>query len=176
METLPSLSGYVFWLLTHQETEKRIRAIMDGLRAWVEFPDFRPHVTLADTEIRNPDTLRQIADQLANMHTPIRIQSEKIDWEEHPYRCLYIKLKKNKVLMDIRQQAFRLMKKDQNAELYRPHISLVYGVLKEREKMKLGKTVDFPENTEIVLNQIAICRVSGTPDKWEIVHQSSLEQ
>ncbi|MEX0771308.1 MAG: 2'-5' RNA ligase family protein [Balneolaceae bacterium] len=151
---------------------------MNRLRTKVDFPDFKPHVTLASVIGQTELTpLQQIAEQLAQSFAPFRVQSEKISGEEHPYRCLYIKLKKSRLLLDIRQMVFRQMNRsEEDAQFYNPHISLVYGTLKKNEKKRLAEEVDFPENTEIVLNRIAICHVAGTPKDWKIAFQDDLNK
>lgn len=114
MESLPALSGYVYWLLTDPVTEERIHTNMNRLRTKVEFPYFMPHVTLTavfgQTELTS---IRQNAERIAHNFAPIRVQSEMISGEEHPYRCLYIKLKKSRPLLNIRRMAFRLMNRNE---------------------------------------------------------------
>lgn len=146
---------------------------MTVLHSKVNFPEFTPHVTLADAG--NEDDLKSmkgIADRISQMHRPIRVKLDKISWEEKPYRCLYIKIIKNKKLLQVRNSVFNRVQSKENGTPYNPHISLVYGTLEEREKQSLSKLVDISGLNDISLNHIAICRTIGTPENWKIVYKN----
>jgi len=145
---------------------------MTSLREQVDTPEFKPHVTLAEAGNRMElKSMKRVADRIAGSYSPIITRVDKIAWESHPYRCLYIKIKENESLLQMRREVLWLTERGWKDTLYNPHISLLYGSLNQQEKRKLAEEIDVSERWEIELNQIAIYHVSGTPEGWKLLNQ-----
>lgn len=171
---LPSIHGYVYWLLLSDESSQVVEEWIEKLKKKIPIPPFAPHLTLS----RIPDEpgeyeLPAIAGSIASKYPAIHLEADGLDGKQHPYRSLYIKISPSVRLLSLRSELISLLRTEKEPG-YNPHISLVYGSLKENEREKLKEEINLRPGTRFLADRLALVKLEGTPRQWSIIHTQKL--
>lgn len=171
---LPAIHGYVFWLLLSDESSQIVEEWVDKLKKKIPIPPFAPHLTLS----RVPDEpveheLLAIAGSIASQCPAIHLEADGLDGKQHPYRSLYIKISPSARLLSLRSELISRLQTEKEPG-YNPHISLVYGNLKENEREKLKEVIDLRPGTRFLADRLALIKLEGTPRQWTVIHTQKL--
>jgi len=164
---LPALDGYVLWLLPDHPSEIRLREPIERISKTVNAYPFHPHITIGNVPDIDSGKLTHLLPQIADGIEPFVIQAKSVECRENPYQKLIIVLESHSRLLKVADSIDRIFGKE-FGKRDDHHISILYADLHcselstERENLKKSFSKSF------AINKIALTRLKGTPDEWEI--------
>jgi len=171
---LPPVYGYVIWLLLSKESNRDIKTWMKRLREKTESPFFVHHLTLVRPSDRiDEQQIIEEIEKIADQQELLRLSVTGIEGKKSPYRAFYLKIKPSDSLLALHSKLETSIGEPGNKE-FNPHVSLLYGSLSDNKYDELKKEIQLPDQYQMTGNSLAVVRLDGTPDQWNIVHQSTL--
>lgn len=144
---------YCIWL-TFDSSD--LSEIISKLARKYNGPVFQPHCTLiGKTDISLP-RMKSAIINLMNNFKPIEVHPGKIGYTDNIWRSLYIELKEKKMLTKWHEHICDLLSINFDND-YLPHISLMYNTVSEKEKIKIGETLQLKSVYEIHSIQVIDC-------------------
>lgn len=144
---------YCIWL-TFDSSD--LSEIISKLARKYNGPVFQPHCTLIDkTDISLP-RMKSAIINLMNHFNPIEVHPRKIGYTDNVWRALYIELKEKPILTKWHEHICDLLSINSDND-YLPHISLMYNTVSEKEKIKIGETLQLKSVYKIHSIQVIDC-------------------
>lgn len=161
------------WLQFTPEINTRLSNIIQLISNRLSSPVFSPHLTLLSPFVL--DTKSAIANTqfLAQTHQPICITCKDIEYQNSFFRSLYIRIELNKDLNKLRVAAEQLFN-FQAAELFSPHVSLVYGNFALEIKTAIARELVHSYPTELIITELVVVNTANPVDKWKPVFTQTL--
>ena len=152
------------------ETRRYLRELIEELAQREGTPAFEPHMTVIHRiEGREGPLCDRITD-LAGHLSPIALALAPPRTESHYFRSLYLPVHPNPGVGRIRQLASRAFDHTPpEDEVFQPHFSLLYGDIPEESKQRLIAAVGDRLPQQVFCDQVALYRLSGSPDVWSVV-------
>jgi 2'-5' RNA ligase len=135
-------------LIPSKNDENYLNKIIRNLGIHYHAPIFIPHLTIFADTIIEPETLKSIADEVFKSVKPFKVKVKKINHSEAFFKTVFIEFHLNKDLKNL----FTILSKktDKRAfSTFKPHISLIYKNMPEKERLKIIKTLNIKEEFEI---------------------------
>lgn len=134
---------------------------------------FEPHVTLiGEIAIREQEAITK-TQCLAKKLRPFTISLTEVACLGEYFRCVFIKAQKTAKLMNANLTARALFKQD-NDEVYIPHLSLIYGDLIPSVKKQIIKKIGQRSNVNFIANRITLYYTNGQPQSWHAILEAPL--
>ena len=111
--------------------------IKDIVNSNLKGPNFEIHITLTGPLLKYTSKTIQILKKISLETKSFRLNVQNYNLNNEKYTALYVKIKKNNELINLRnnlEKKFKIKSSD-----YNPHISLYYGTEKKQKKIKLMK-------------------------------------
>lgn len=124
------------WLVPQKNDEKELSSIIDNLAKENDSPVFTPHLTLiGDTNIGFEDIKSAVDEVFANQK-PFTIKTQKVSKSELFFKTVFIEFDVNETLRNLFQTLSQRTDK-RSIDNFKPHISLIYKLMPEDEKVKI---------------------------------------
>lgn len=171
---MSAASRFSLWLLLPREAQERFQALIARLSARLGTPAFEPHITLLGGLTGAEEDWRQRTRALAGAIKSFEVRLLAVTWLDEYYRCLFVEVTQSRALLDAHQTARKVF--DQRPETgFYPHLSLVYGDLKEHEKEAIVDEIGRYFDESIRIEELALYDTSGgTPPAWRCVERRRL--
>ena len=136
-------------------------------------PQFEPHVTLiGELAISKQDAITN-TQRLAKMTKPFTIFLQEVTYLDEYFRCVFIKAERTEGLKSANLNARGLFKQNK-AEEYMPHLSLVYGNLTLKQKEQVIKDIGRKSSTNFAVDRITLYYTKGQPNNWYPILEATL--
>jgi 2'-5' RNA ligase len=173
---LPSLYGYVVWLLLSAESSRTVENWIGILAEETGSPVFKPHLTLARIPVQvGFNEMQRITDNLAKSFNPVNLNVTGTEYGTSPYQSFFLKINMDYPLRSLHSSLLESINNNNSDHDFNPHISLHYGYLTESGKDNLKHIIQIPEDINMRGDCLALVKLNGKPDKWSIVHKSLLK-
>ncbi|MCR4330845.1 MAG: hypothetical protein NUV49_03115 [Patescibacteria group bacterium] len=117
--------GYSVWLVPEGAVGEYLQRVISDLSMKYETPTFEPHVTLISGMDRETEALEYTV-QIARRLRPFYIELGVPQRGDKYFRSLFAEVKETPELMEANKVAQKVCGKK---EIYKPHLSLLYGEL-----------------------------------------------
>lgn len=140
-------------------------------------PVFSPHVTLLGGLNASETELVPLMNTLASSVHPFEINLTKAGYLNTYYQSLFIYVEQNEGLAHLHKNACRIFDcPDEYENDYRPHLSLLYGDLLQKDKEKILNNIGREFHIQFSVNKLILVRTEDGPDTWKRVHTSMFKQ
>lgn len=168
-------SVFSVWLVPQEE--KELSKIVKNLAQRYDSPAFIPHLTLLGGTTINFDNLRSTIDEVFEDERPFVIKKTKLNQSKLFFKTVFIEFE----LSDTLKKLFlELSKKTDKIGLenFKPHISLIYKLMPEDEKIRIIENLDV-KNNFIVDSAYIVSPKKGDADfldveGWRVLYKKSL--
>ncbi len=162
----PSAIGYSIWLEFDIQSTSLIRQIIEDLRSKFKSPLFDPHLTLLPgIEDDENELISNFSHFVMDLNSfPIEIES--FDHSDEFYKCVFMKVKKSNVLMDLYSKSKLFLKKGGD-KVFNPHISLIYAYLSVDERAKIVEDLRVYNFNLVEVKKISLVKTIGEPSDWK---------
>ena len=158
--------GFWIWGQFENEDKDYINYLKKKVQSKLISPLFEPHITLAGPfdviDISFIDKIKGIS----LSHKSISLNLLQYEFENEKFRSFYIAVNKSNRLFNIRYEISQKYKFDIN-KVYKPHISLSYGVHLNHLKRELINELPVLKKT-ILVKKISIVDVNENINSWKI--------
>lgn len=161
-------SKYSLWLEPSGNIAYKLQERIRKLSKENGTPLFSPHVTLLGSLYASETELIPLADTLASSVEPFELELTKTGYRDTFYQSLFIHVKENSQLRELRNNACRLF--DCNEDEYMPHLSLLYGDLSRNEKERILNIIGREYYVRFSVNNMILMQTDGKPHQWRKVH------
>lgn len=161
-------SKYSLWLEPSGNIAYKLQERIKKLSEENGTPLFSPHVTLLGSLNASETELIPLADTLASSAEPFELELTKAGYLDTFYQSLFIHVKENSPLKELRKNACRLF--DCSEDEYMPHLSLLYGDLSRNEKERILNIIGREYYVRFPVNNLVLMQTDGKPDQWQKVH------
>src|SRR3972149_1906104 len=170
------MNKFSVWLVPQKDDETYLSNIIEDLGTKYSAPMFTPHLTLlGDVEIEL-DVLQNIVDKVFENTKPFQIKKTKLNQSEAFFKTVFIECELDENLSNL----FKVLSSktgQRNIDSFKPHISLIYKILQEDEKLKIIESLDVKEAFTISAAYITAPK-EGTDDfmdvdGWRILYKKS---
>ncbi len=163
------------WLVPQEE--KELSKIVKNLAQRYDSPAFIPHLTLLGGTTINFDDLRSTIDEVFEDERPFVIKKTKLNQSKLFFKTVFIEFE----LSDILKNLFTALSKKtdkSSVKNFKPHISLIYKLMPENEKLRIIKNLDL-KNNFIVDSAYIVAPKQGDTDfldveEWIILYKKIL--
>lgn len=163
--------GFWIWGLFDPYVEKKIEEIKSKVNKSFNGPYFNAHLTLSGPILNLDNDVLSNFYNLENTLKSIEIKNLGYGMKEEFFQSLFLKIMASSELENLKSfldNKFSVEKKP-----FFPHVSLFYGLEKEKDKKNMIDQlpqIDFP----IVLKKISLTKVNEEIKTWEILHKMDL--
>ena len=165
------------WLVPQRKEEKELNKIVKNLAKKYNSPIFIPHLTLLGNAMISFEALKSIVDEVFEDKKPLTIKKTKLNQSEQFFKTVFIEFE----LSDILKNFFIALSKKtdkSSVENFKPHISLIYKLMPESEKIRIIKSLDV-KNNFIVDSAYIVAPKKGDADflnveGWRVLYKKSL--
>jgi 2'-5' RNA ligase len=157
-------TGLSLWLVPEGEIHRRLAARIGELSRRFGTPPFDPHVTLLPGIEMDDDTARLRTGELAARLGPIRVQLTTAGQEDEYFRSVFIDVDPGPELLEARRLSTRVFGIERAAP-FRPHLSLLYGDLKEEQRRHaVGSVAE--GGVAFLVRRLELVRTAGRVEEW----------
>lgn len=165
------------WLVPHKKEEKELNKIVKNLAKKYNSPIFIPHLTLLGNAIISFEDLKSIVDEVFENKKPFTIKKTKLNQSEQFFKTVFVEFE----LSDVLKNLFTaLSKKTDKSSIknFKPHISLIYKLMPEDEKLKIIESLDV-KNNFIVDSAYIVAPKKGDTDflnveGWRVLYKKDI--
>ena len=149
------MTQYHLWLTSEGEGRDQLAEVIAQLSLRFKSPSFEPHITLLSGIKGEEHVVCEQAKVLARSIKPFSVNFLEIGYEEEYFRCLYLHVEKTSDILNAQQRASILCEKILPA-VYRPHVSLLYGIVPLEVKRDIIRSLpaDLPQAFSVVGIQV----------------------
>jgi len=164
-------TGFWIWGLFDPYEEKKIEEIKSKVNKIFNGPYFNAHLTLSGPILNLDNEVLSNFYNLENTLKSIEIKNLGYGMKEEFFQSLFLKIMASSELENLKSfldNKFSVEKKP-----FFPHVSLFYGLEKEKDKKNMIDQlpqIDFP----IVLKKFSLTKVNEEIKTWEILHKMDL--
>ena len=167
---------YSIWLVPDRETQAYQtldELIGEYARSYPDSPDFDPHITLRGGIETDEPTVRDRGRGLVRGRDPLELAFGDVSCSTTTHQCVFLLVAPSVPLLEFRQAATESVVGA--AEMYVPHVSLVYGDLSPEERVRAVRSIDADSVPDSVLvDTIEIVDTDGPVSEWRSVSAHSL--
>jgi 2'-5' RNA ligase len=164
-------------LLVPEEKDKNyLSKIIESLADKYSSPVFVPHLTLFGGITINFDELKSIINDVFKNTKPFTIKKTGINQSEAFFKTVFIEFERDEKLSELFKM-FSQKTDGRDLSTFKPHISLMYKILPEDEKLKIISGLDIKNEFTIGSVYIVAPKVGDKDfrdvDGWRIVYKKS---
>lgn len=144
------------WIRTK---DKRVNYFIEYLSNRFNSYYFFPHITLVNGIVSNyKDRLIELAKIIKDNFQPFTLKFKKIEYSNIFTQSLYLTFYSNNLLLKLRSKSEEII---DNFKLnfnykFKPHLSLIYADISDKEKIKIIKEIEFKIPKEIHFNDLLL--------------------
>lgn len=166
------MSGtYSIWLVPDREAQEY--QILDELigeyaRSYPDAPDFDPHITLLGGIETDEPTVVDRTQDLARGRDPLELAFGDVSCSTTTHQCVFFLVAPSVPLLEFRQAATEAV--GRAAEMYVPHLSLVYGELSPETRVRAVQSIDadsLPDSVRV--DTVEVVDTDGPVSDWRTV-------
>jgi len=170
---MTAVPRYALWLLLPDAARILYGEIVRRLSERLATPAFEPHVTLLGGLGGKERVLDRQTQRLAESLAPFDIRLLEAAYLDEYFRALFIDVALSPPLHAARTAARRLFERRLD-DSFRPHLSLLYGDVSEREKESALDDIGRYFDETLRIDRVALWRVDGSPTGWRGVRECPL--
>jgi 2'-5' RNA ligase len=163
---------HALWLRPFGEAAYELEQHIKRLSLKYDTPSFEPHITLVSGLRRPQHELIQLTDVLGGAISPFTVELTRLGFSDHYYQSLFYLVKKTATFVSVHKTAGKFFGYHSN-EKYFPHLSLMYGNLKQSEKEKLLHTIGQVEHVKFPVHSVLLIKTEGEIEDWEKIHTAN---
>jgi 2'-5' RNA ligase len=165
---------HALWLRPFGDASYELKRRIKTLSQKYDTPSFEPHITLVSGLRRPRSELIQLTDVLAGALSPFMVELAQLGYTDHYFQSLFYRVKESITFVAVHKTAGKFFgyKTD---ERYFPHLSLMYGNIKESEKRMLMNTIEPIEHSKFFIQSLLLINTEGAVSEWEKVHTADLK-
>lgn len=166
---------YSLWFRPFGEVGFELRQQIKELSRQYSSPMFYPHVTLLGGLDMHETKLIQLTDTLAHSLAPFTLYLQKAATGSTYFQSLFVKVQKTEPLLgahNVAEELFGCEKK----EKYSPHLSLMYGKQKKKEKQKLLNVMGRSFNMQFDVHSVLLIKTGDDVHQWEKIHHAEFKK
>jgi 2'-5' RNA ligase len=168
-------SGYHIFIEPEKQIKKEIKDIIINIANKYSGPVFNPHITLiARVENFTEKEIIEKTKKLAKNIEPFNISLNNIEKGNEYFRSVYINAERTDEIMNSYKKAIDLFGLKYEKE-YKPHLSLFYGDVSDKERDKIISNIDY-NRTSFKVNKLHIYHTPGKVDTWKKVAEIPIIQ
>lgn len=167
-----ALPKHALWLRPFGEAAYELKQHINALSQKYNTPPFEPHITLVSDLRRPQHELIQLTDVLGGAISPFTIELTRLGYNDNYYQSLFYRVKETVTFVSVHKTAGKFFGYQSNEE-YFPHLSLMYGNIKESEKRKLVNMIDQIEHVKFSVHSVLLIKTEGSVRDWEKVHTAN---
>jgi 2'-5' RNA ligase len=157
---------YALWLMPGGETFYRLETLIGELSLRHGTPVFPPHMTLLGGLFPPREKLLEKVPALAASLKPFGVGFEGIGCLDEYYRCIFIKVRQTKEVVDANRKAREIFGREDDAP-FMPHLSLVYADMKAAKKRKIISSLENEvRNVGFEADSLHLYSTPGEPSEW----------
>lgn len=131
---------YPIWLVPQKNDEQYFKKIINKLAQDYSAPSFTPHLTLFTETNLSLEKLQQIINAVFEHQEPFEITKTGIGQSDYFWKTVFLEFELNETLRRLFENISA--KTDQgDISLFKPHISLIYKTLTEKERIKIAESI-----------------------------------
>lgn len=141
------------WLVPAKNDDVYLRDIINNLGKEYGSPTFNPHLTLFPGINIKLNTLKSAINDIFTNVKPFKIKKIKIDQSEAFFKTVFIEFELDEKLKNL---YLALTEKINNRDVatFKPHISLMYKIMPEEEKLKIIEKLELKD--EFLIDKIVV--------------------
>lgn len=167
---------YSIWLRPDPETHAYRRldeVIGEFADSIADAPDFDPHVTVLGGIAADRETVEKRTRDLAHGRDPFTLSFTSVSCSTTTHQCVFVLVEPSVELLELHRNAVEFF--DAEAEMYVPHLSLVYSDMGLEERVRTMRSIDDESlPSEIRIETVAVVETSGPVQTWETTGTYSL--
>jgi 2'-5' RNA ligase len=172
---LPPVEGTILWVLPDSGSGKHFSSLIGSLaNRYNSFP-FIPHITIAGVPDWESNEIKKAVNNISGNVEAFRLPVKKIQCGEHPYQKLTIAVEPNSGFKNILREIDHQFNGNFGKREF-PHLSLLYSRLNCSGLQKEIENLPHKLPESIGVQTLALVKLDGTPDQWEIIHSRSLKE
>ena len=164
---------YSIWLMPAGRIYTNLNNTIRGISREYGTPSFEPHVTLIGGPEGSKEEILIRTSQLARQIRPYLITLTSADYLDEYFRCLFVKVRKSKFVMNANLKASKIFNFKQYST-YSPHLSLMYGIFSIKEKKEIIKKIDGDLNIKFYAESLHLFYTLGDPSSWHRIKEFNL--
>ena len=172
---MEQMKDYALWVIPDGNAFRELKKLIDLISRSYSTPSFIPHITILGRVTGDENALISTGVHLSSIIRPFHISLTSIAYLDEYFRCLFIKVKRSKELIDLHDTT-KMKFNIKDRKYYMPHISLMYGNLPSPSKKKIildiGKV--YPNTILIKSIHLVSASVETDPATWHSVKEFPL--
>lgn len=164
---------FFLWLLPPAPTSERFASLIGELSRRLGTPRFEPHITLIGPVDSSLDEIVTRLTALAESLPPVPVRLTGAGGTEEYFRCLFMRAARDPLLLAAHAAASGRFGRPPEAG-FMPHLSLVYGKLRPRQKQKIIEEIGARFDMAFEVKQIGVCLPDGPADQWRLLRTFAL--
>jgi 2'-5' RNA ligase len=165
---------HALWLRPFGDASFALKERINKLSKKFDTPVFEPHITLLSGLRRGKTELIQLTDTLAGVLSPFSVQLTEAGYRDHYFQSLFVQVKESSCFIAAQETAEKLFGCTTD-EQYFPHLSLMYGNIKQQEKLKLLNTMNNHFQIQFPVHSILLIKTEGEVNDWKKIHSAEFK-
>ncbi len=169
--------AYWIWLELSDSDNNYCKELQKKVQKTIKSPTFKPHLTVSGpiNLIENRDILKKKFYELSKQIEPIVTNNLSFDYQNQYFQSFYIKIEKSNDLLKLKDS---IDKKygflNNNNQTYMPHISLAYGNIPIKSKIKIMNSLGKLQKN-FLANRISLIYANEEKLIWKKVVSISIK-
>ena len=166
-----------FWIWCDfiEEDMTFLKLIQSKLFNYFDSPFFDIHMTLHGPFIQKQELDKIKIYNMCKNIGQTKIYANNYEVSKYPYTSLFIDICHSKNLIDLRNAFYDQIPINNNSFKFTPHISLIYGKFKEKDKLRHIRNLPKINNRTFTIKNIIIADVNESINKWKIIERIELK-
>lgn len=165
-------TGYSINILPSGEEYNRFESLILRLAEQYNTPVFAPHVTVLGQATEDEEEAIAGMKKLVANQGPFTVTLEKVDFQDHFFRALFVLAEKTEPLLSLHEKAKKIFGKA--ADPYMPHLSLLYGDFSSDLKKKIISEIGPLQKSTFEVKNLHLFCTEGEADEWYEVEEFPL--
>ena len=131
---------YPIWLVPQKNDEQYLKKVIDKLAQDYSALSFTPHLTLFTETKFSLEKLQQIINAVFEHQEPFEITKTGIGQSDYFWKTVFLEFELNETLKRLFENISAKIEHG-DISLFKPHISLIYKTLAEKERIKIAESI-----------------------------------
>lgn len=174
MNQLPESTGYSIWLLPDEMSSTLIQSAIRSLSEIFSSVSFLPHITLTGIpEGPSFSILKGFIKDLSESVKTFSVHTNEVICGRAPYQRFKLEVEDNLNLFKLSAECDKKFKGDYS-KYGDFHFSLFYGFNRCEEIRDRFEKIDVNLPSKLYVQKIAVVKLDGPPEKWEMIYSRNL--
>lgn len=166
-------NGYALWLMPDENTSNIFKNEIVFLSKKYGSPHFDPHLTLLGDIKLDETELIDKTKLIASNFGKISIKIKELDYSDKYFKSIFFNIELNQQLNEMNSFTKKLFRIESQEE-YKPHVSLLYGNIKNLDKIQYVRNFKNTNTWNFEVNSIRINYDFGEVKDWYEIKSFSL--